>query len=75
MEKERKKTTLHHPVENGIYNSMLGALTLGCWKDVLKTLPLSLASVSETRRCKPGNRVVARVSRGTAEGTMEMTVT
>lgn len=72
--KEIKKTALYHPVHiwsvtlchgMGLHTGVLK----GCSNYLMqKTLPLSLASASETSRCKPESPQVARMSCRMATG-------
>lgn len=80
MKREWKKTALHHPDAYLVCNSMPGALTSGCWKDVLITWcrrpcrcprPLYLKVPGVSQRTVLG----ARVACALAEGAMEMKVT
>lgn len=79
MKRKRKKTALHHPMHIRSVTLCQGPSHWGA--DRMFSLPnvedpaIVLASVSETSRCKPESCQVARVSCGTAEGTMEMKVT
>lgn len=69
--KEIKKTALYHIWSVTLCHG-IGPHTVvlkGCSNYLMrKTLPLSLASVSETSRCKPESPQVARVSRKMATG-------
>ena len=80
MKGARKKTALHHPDAYLVCNSMPGALTPGCWKDVLITWcrrpclcppPLYLKVPGVSQRTVSG----ARAACAAAEDAMEMKVT